>query len=105
MVFPVQVVGFARREDRVKELAAKLTGKPGKLFPLKCDVSDEAQVVNSFQWIRDNLGPVHILVNNAGHTAETNLINGDAKLWKGVLDTNILGKSHMLLGRRLTSLF
>lgn len=88
------MVGFARRLDRVQALANQLNSKTssaGKLYPLQCDVKDEQQVLNAFQWIRSNLGPIHILVNNAGCGAATNLVEGSTELWKNVLDTNVLG--------------
>lgn len=85
------MVGLARRVDRIKELSTKLKRKPGKLHPLKCDVANETEVLSAFKWIKDNLGPIHILINNAGHGAKTGLIEGDAKLWKSVLETNVLG--------------
>lgn len=43
-----------------------LSKYPGKLYPVKCDIRNEEDVVQCFKWVKDNLGPVHILVNNAG---------------------------------------
>lgn len=60
------MVGLARREERVKELANKLTGAKGKLYALKCDVTKVEEVEKAFQWVKENVGPVQVLVNNAG---------------------------------------
>jgi NAD(P)-dependent dehydrogenase (short-subunit alcohol dehydrogenase family) len=49
-----------------QELSAELSTAPGKLHPLKCDVSKENDVIASFAWVKENLGGVDILINNAG---------------------------------------
>jgi NADP+-dependent farnesol dehydrogenase len=87
----LQVVGLARRVERVEEIAKKLQGKKGKLHAVKADISKEEDILKAFKWTSDNLGPVHILVNNAGIIQETNLIGGDTEKWKSIFDTNVMG--------------
>ncbi|XP_068894814.1 farnesol dehydrogenase-like [Tenebrio molitor] len=88
----LQVVGLARRVERVEELAKKLKGKKGKLHGVKADISKEEDILNAFKWTSDNLGPVHILVNNAGLTQKTNLTTeGDTEKWRKIFDTNVMG--------------
>lgn len=50
----------------MEALAQKLSNEKGKLYALKADVSKENEIIEAFEWIKANLGPVHILVNNAG---------------------------------------
>lgn len=50
----------------MEELSKILEGKTGKLHAVKCDVSNKDDVIKTFKWIKDNLGPVSILINNAG---------------------------------------
>jgi len=87
----VTVVGLARRKEKVEELARKLQGSPGKLYAIATDITKEEDILKAFKWIKYNLGPVHILVNNAGVGRATNLIEGDTKLWKDIIDTNVMG--------------
>ncbi|XP_018572839.1 farnesol dehydrogenase-like [Anoplophora glabripennis] len=87
----LKVVGLARRLDRMEALAKKLSGKKGKLYPVKTDVSKEEDILNAFKWVKENLGPVHILVNNAGILGQTNLTDGDTEIWKNVFNINVLG--------------
>lgn len=35
-------------------------------YPLKTDLTNEAAILNSFKWVKEHLGGIHILVNNAG---------------------------------------
>lgn len=61
------------------------------MYAVKCDMTSEDDILNAFKWTKDNVGPVSILVNNAGIIQPTNMIDGDTKMWKKLLDTNVLG--------------
>ncbi|XP_065171445.1 farnesol dehydrogenase-like [Atheta coriaria] len=87
----MQVVGFARRVERVQANAAKLTNCTGKLHAVKCDIRCEEEVCKAFDWTTKNVGVVHVLVNNAGVLHPTNLIAGEAEKWRAVLETNVFG--------------
>ncbi|KAJ3660793.1 hypothetical protein Zmor_005224 [Zophobas morio] len=87
----LQVAGFARRSERVEELAKKLSGKKGKVHAVKVDISKEEDILKGFKWVTDNLGPVSILINNAGVIQNTNLTEGETEKWKKIFDTNVLG--------------
>lgn len=83
-------MGIARRKELVKALADKLAGKRGQLYPVKADLTNERDIINAFSWVRKNLGPVHILINNAGSMGVTNLTEGDTKIWQRTFDINVL---------------
>ena len=38
----------------------------GKFYAHKCDVSKESDVNETFEWVKNNLNTIHVLVNNAG---------------------------------------
>lgn len=65
--FKFQVVGAARRVELIEELAKTLGDKKGKLHGYKVDLSKEQEIRELFKWTTENLGPVHILINNAGN--------------------------------------
>ncbi|XP_049803775.1 dehydrogenase/reductase SDR family member 11-like [Schistocerca nitens] len=85
------VVGVARRIHRVREL--ELKDAPGQLHAVEGDVSSEESIISVFKWIKENLGGVDILINNAGVTAEAPPSSGRTEDWKRVLDVNVLGLS------------
>ncbi|XP_021929737.1 farnesol dehydrogenase-like [Zootermopsis nevadensis] len=89
----LKVVGLARRVDRVEALKNSLKSAAGKLYPLKCDVSNESEVREAFKWIKTNVGGVDILVNNAGVASFSSLIDGPTELWRKIFDLNVLGLS------------
>ncbi|XP_018319731.1 farnesol dehydrogenase-like [Agrilus planipennis] len=87
------VAGFARRKERIEELAKKLqqANAKGKLHAVKVDMTKENEIIDGFNWVKKNLGPIHVLVNNAGGARSTTLINGDTQRWKEVFDVNVIG--------------
>ncbi|XP_018321421.1 farnesol dehydrogenase [Agrilus planipennis] len=89
------VAGFARRKERIEELAKKLqqANAKGKLHAVKVDMTKENEIIDGFNWVKKNLGPIHVLVNNAGVARNNTLINGDTQKWKDVFDTNVIGLS------------
>ena len=38
----------------------------GKFYAIKCDVSKESDVNETFEWVKKKLNTIHVLVNNAG---------------------------------------
>ena len=56
-----------------QELSRSLESASGKLFAVKCDVSNESDVLAAFKWVKDNLGGVDILINNAAVLTDTSL--------------------------------
>uniref|UniRef100_A0A1Y1LM95 Dehydrogenase n=1 Tax=Photinus pyralis TaxID=7054 RepID=A0A1Y1LM95_PHOPY len=91
--FGLNVVGLARRKELVEEIARKLQRgtNTGKLYAYKADVSKEEDILEAFRWITENVGPVHILVNNAGIMRPGGLLDGTSDGWKEIFDTNVLG--------------
>lgn len=67
------MVGISRKIERIEELSKKLLDHQTRLYPLKCDVRREDDIVKSFKWISENIGPISVLVNNAGITKSANL--------------------------------
>lgn len=58
---------------------------------LTCDVADSAQVAAAFAQVRAALGPVAVLVNNAGITASVKMVDMDEALWERILRVNLTG--------------
>lgn len=89
----VIVVGFARRQERIETLRELIpSSATGKLYAVKCDVTNETDIKNGFSWVHKTLGGVDILINNAGIIKTMNLTDADntADL-RETVDTNVMG--------------
>ncbi|CAH1118692.1 unnamed protein product [Phaedon cochleariae] len=89
----MEIVGLARRKDRLEALAKKCEGKKGSFHPIQADVTKEEDILRSFQWTKDNLGPVSILINNAGTLRSGYLSEAKTEDWNTVLQLNVVGLS------------
>jgi len=88
----MKVVGCARNESALKEIASKANSVgPGEMIPVKCDLTDESQVLDMFKVIDEKFGKLHVCVNNAGLGHDAPLLSGETKDWKNMLDVNVLG--------------
>jgi short-subunit dehydrogenase len=87
-----RVVLAARREDRIRELAAALD----RAIAVSCDVTDQAQVTALAQAALDAFGRIDVLVNNAGQglQAETEQISLDDL--RGILELNLVAPLAMM---------
>jgi NADP+-dependent farnesol dehydrogenase len=77
----------------VEELSKSLQSATGKLYAVKCDVSKDSDIETAFKWIKDNLGGVDILVNNAATAPKNHLIDGSPEDFRIIMDTNVIGLS------------
>lgn len=58
------------------------------------DVSDRAAVERAFAQVRDDLGPVSVLVNNAGRDGFRRFVNITEDEWNGIIAVNLTGTFH-----------
>src|SRR6516165_334372 len=56
----------ARRADRVQALADEIAARGGKALALALDVADAAAIAPALDEVEAKLGPLGIMVNNAG---------------------------------------
>ena len=78
------VVNYANNDDSAKAFNER-TGIPVYKF----DVSDFEACKNGIETIEREIGPVSVLVNNAGITRDKTLHRMDPQSWQEVLDTNL----------------
>jgi NAD(P)-dependent dehydrogenase (short-subunit alcohol dehydrogenase family) len=84
-----RVVATARRLDRLEELATEVAGADGTCLPYQLDVTDADQLQEVVGAAETLLGPVQILVNNAGIPDAQYATRMPLELVDDVLDTNL----------------
>jgi NADP-dependent 3-hydroxy acid dehydrogenase YdfG len=78
----------ARRTDRLEALA---DGLEGRTLVREVDVSNEEQARGFIQAAHDELGGLHILVNNAGLMLLGPVADADPEEWRRMIGVNLLG--------------
>jgi 3-oxoacyl-[acyl-carrier protein] reductase len=81
---------FAKQGDRVA-VTHRGSGAPDGLFGVACDITDPAAVDAAFSAVEAELGPVEVLVANAGITDDTLLLRMSEEQFGRVLETNLTG--------------
>lgn len=88
----------ARRAERLKELDAEIAAFDGRALPVVMDVTDAASVAAGIAAIETELGPIGVLVNNAGIATTQAFLEQDEAGWRQVLDTNLDGARRVAHG-------
>ena len=81
---------FAKQGDRVA-ITHRGSGVPADLFGVACDITDSAAVDAAFTTVEKELGPVEVVVANAGITDDTLLLRMSEDQFTRVVDTNLTG--------------
>ena len=81
---------YAGNEERAREFTER-TGIPA----YKWDVSDYEACQKGVAQVEAEVGPVDVLVNNAGITRDTTMKRMDHQKWQEVMDTNLGGCFNM----------
>ncbi len=81
---------FAANGDRVA-VTHRGSGAPDGLFGVRCDVTSAEDVDAAFAAVEAELGPVEILVANAGTTDDTLLLRMSEDSFTAVVDANLTG--------------
>ena len=81
----------ARRFDRLTELAREIAAEGGQSLPIACDVTRPEDVAAAVATAESELGPLSILVNNAGVVVSKPLFEHTEADWDHVVDTNLKG--------------
>ena len=81
---------YAGNEERAREFTER-TGIPA----YKWDVSDFQACQEGVAKVESEVGPVDVLVNNAGITRDTTMKRMDHQKWQDVMDTNLGGCFNM----------
>ncbi|XP_011185494.2 farnesol dehydrogenase-like [Zeugodacus cucurbitae] len=86
-------VGLARRKERIEALRDDVKDEAkARIHAIKCDITNETEVVAVFKEIESKYGPVAVLVNNAGVVRHSDLLKeNNSQDIRAVIDTNVYG--------------
>lgn len=83
------VVMNASGKETLTKVTAELKSCGYKAYAYAFDVSDEEQVKKAVDSIEEKVGPIDILINNAGIHRRNMLIDMTSEEWRKVIDVNL----------------
>jgi NAD(P)-dependent dehydrogenase (short-subunit alcohol dehydrogenase family) len=81
----------ARTGSELEAVAAEIRALGRKALAVSCDVGERTQVEDAVRRVAGELGPVEILVNNAGIAVSAKFLDTDDALWERHLRVNLTG--------------
>jgi len=87
---------YSSDDDSAKATRAAVEKAGADTLAVRADIRDPAAVDNAFGEIEHALGPVELLVNNAGTTEDGLVARMSDEQWQRVIDTNLTGAFHTI---------
>ena len=81
----------ARRVDRLERLAAEIKAAGGTAHAVALDVTESASIAAAFDTAEAALGPVSVLINNAGISAPAPFLKVSMEDWRANMAVNLDG--------------
>jgi 2-hydroxycyclohexanecarboxyl-CoA dehydrogenase len=79
------------REPEAQQTAAMIAERDGRAAALSLDVSDSKSVQHAIDQAADALGPIDVLVNNAGWDELKPFLETDEQFWDRIIEINFKG--------------
>lgn len=83
------VAGFDVEHDQMNAVADEIRGLGRKAMALEVDVRDLQAVQEGVAMVHQELGPVDVLVNNAGRGHKASLVETTEELWDHLIQLNL----------------
>ena len=87
-----EVALCARSQDEASGVAGQIQGRGRHTLTLRCDVTDRQQVAGMVAAVQEEMGPVDVLINNAGRFGPVGpLAAADPDDWWQAVEVNLRG--------------
>ena len=84
-------VHYNKSRSAAEELCRELESIGAKVIAVQADISDKAAVEKMFAEVRNSLGAVGVLVNNAGISEQALFSDITEEMWDRMFDVNVQG--------------
>ncbi|MCL2286746.1 MAG: 3-oxoacyl-ACP reductase FabG [Firmicutes bacterium] len=83
------IINYNNSEAKALEVVKQITDAGGSAEAIKADVTNERDVIKMFRHIWTTFKNLHLLVNNAGITADGYIMTMSLESWNRVLNTDL----------------
>ncbi|MGC3984486.1 MAG: 2-hydroxycyclohexanecarboxyl-CoA dehydrogenase [Pseudorhodoferax sp.] len=91
-----QVAVFDLNQAAAEQVAAQIRAAGGAAQAMRCDITDRASVDQAVAATQEALGPIDVLVNNAGWDVFKPFVKTVPAEWERLIAINLTGALHML---------
>ncbi|MCO4888496.1 2-hydroxycyclohexanecarboxyl-CoA dehydrogenase [Cupriavidus sp. WGtm5] len=78
-----------------ERVAAQIRDAGGRALAVRCDITDRASVEAAVAAVEQELGPIDVLVNNAGWDVFRPFVKTEPAQWERLIAINLTGALHM----------
>ncbi|WP_354674561.1 2-hydroxycyclohexanecarboxyl-CoA dehydrogenase [Cupriavidus alkaliphilus] len=78
-----------------ERVAAQIRDARGRALSVRCDITDRASVDAALAAVEQELGPIDVLVNNAGWDVFRPFVKTEPAQWERLIAINLTGALHM----------
>ncbi|MBA2737076.1 MAG: SDR family NAD(P)-dependent oxidoreductase, partial [Pyrinomonadaceae bacterium] len=82
---------YAKSADEAEKLKTEIEGLGVKCYAAQCDVANTEASAEFCKRVKEELGTVDFLINNAGITRDTLILRMKEDDWDAVINTNLKG--------------
>jgi NAD(P)-dependent dehydrogenase (short-subunit alcohol dehydrogenase family) len=86
-----KVIAAARRAERLAALTADITAAGGRAAAVSLDVEDEGSVIAGFDAAERAMGPVDVVINNAGMNSQGLAVDLSMEAFDQLFNVNVRG--------------
>lgn len=90
-----KVAVLDRAHEAATATAEQLQAAGGTALAVGCDITERAAVDLAVRQVTDDLGPIDVLVNNAGWDLFVPFLDTEPDDWSRLIDINLIGALHM----------
>lgn len=90
-----RVAALDLNPEAAEKVAALIRADGGQAQALRCDITDRASVDAAVRAVQDQLGPIDVLVNNAGWDVFRPFTKTEPAQWDKLIAINLTGALHM----------
>ena len=81
--------------EAAQKVSASIEAQDGKALALRCDITNRAEVEAALAQVEAQLGPVDVLVNNAGWDVFKPFTKTEPAQWERLIAINLMGALHL----------
>jgi 2-hydroxycyclohexanecarboxyl-CoA dehydrogenase len=84
------------QDEALERESAGFTARGLKVLPFKVNVAKRQQIDDAYAKVRKELGPITIVIANAGYSKTVDFLSMSAEVWQDMIDVNLTGVFHTI---------